>query len=401
MNKEVKRIFVVLFFYALSGGVFYNFQELWMVGNSLSTKSIGIVLSLCALLTVSTIFLCSNLIDRRKIKRFACTLLFLKTLILFALFLLNHSGLNVVIKLLIMADYVIDTEIYACVYPMISYITKNDKVYAMRGLVYSYAYYGGTLITSLLLGKTIGYLNINFNSYCLIASVLMLFAYLILKKTDIDKYSKTKKSTSGVAIFNKVLTKVKHDKITKNYLGFVLFGNASYNSINGLLLILLTSSLGFSASGASNFKLILGIIAVFLATLILEKLTFKNNYINLSIKFVGRLILFVLAFLTNNKFVFLIAIIFMRLLSESYSHITDAPYVNRFSADEQLAFCNLTEMVNYFSKAIGNFVCGMALAMGARYNFLFAFIFIFFQIIFAFRALKFYNLEKKEQQHDR
>ena len=397
MNKEVKRIFVVLFFYALAGGVFYNFQELWMVENNLSTKSIGIVLSLCALLTVSTIFLCSNFIDRKKIKKFSCILLLLKTIILLALFMLHNTGLNVLIKLLIMADYVIDTEVYACIYPMISYITKSDKIYAMRGLIYSYAYYGGTLITSLLLGKTISHLNINFNSYCFIAGILMLVAYLIMRKTDIDKYSKGKKSTSGVAIFNKVLNKAKHDKITRNYLGFVLFGNASYNSINGLLIILLTSSLGFSASGAFNFKLILGIIAVFLATLILEKLTFKNNYINLSIKFVGRLILFGLAFLTNNKLVFLIAIIFMRLLSESYSHITDAPYVNRFSADEQLAFNNLREMVNYLSKAIGNFFCGVALTLGTRYNFLFALIFIFFQIIFAFRALKFYNLEKKEK----
>jgi len=396
MNKDVKRIFIVLFFYALSGGVFYNFQELWMAENNLSTQTIGIVFSLCALLTVSTIFLCSNLIDRKKLKGFSCFLLLLKTLIIFALFLLHNSGLNVIIKFLIMADYVIDTEIYACIYPMVAYITKSDKIYAMRGIIYSYAYYGGTLLTSLLLGKTISALNINFNTYCLIGSILMLVSYIILKNTDLEKYYKKQKKDNSNEVFYQVLGKVKEDKITQNYLGFVLFGNASYNSINGLLILLLTSSLGFSASGASNFKLILGIIAVFLATLILEKLTFKNNYINISIKFVGRLILYLLAFLSNNKIFFLMAIIFVRLLSESYSHVTDAPYVNRFTADEQLAFCNLKEMVNYLSKAIGNLMCGIALAMGTRYNFLFALIFIVFQTFFAFKALKLYNKEKKE-----
>ena len=396
MNKDVKRIFIVLFFYALSGGVFYNFQELWMAENNLSTQTIGIVFSLCALLTVSTIFLCSNLIDRKKLKGFSCFLLLLKTLIIFALFLLHNSGLSVIIKFLIMADYVIDTEIYACIYPMVAYITKSDKIYAMRGLIYSYAYYGGTLLTSLLLGKTISALNINFNTYCLIGSILMLVSYIILKNTDLEKYYKKQKKDNSNEVFYQVLGKVKKDKITQNYLGFVLFENASYNSINGLLILLLTSSLGFSASGASNFKLILGIIAVFLATLILEKLTFKNNYINISIKFVGRLILYLLAFLSNNKIFFLMAIIFVRLLSESYSHVTDAPYVNRFSADEQLAFCNLKEMVNYLSKAIGNLMCGIALAMGTRYNFLFALIFIVFQTFFAFKALKLYNKEKKE-----
>lgn len=397
MNKEVKKIFIVLFFYALSGGVFYNFQELWMSENNLSTQTIGIVFSLCALLTVSTIFLCSNLIDRKKLKKFTCVLILLKTLIIFALFFLHNTGLNVIIKFLIMADYVIDTEIYACVYPMISYITKSDKVYAMRGLIYSYAYYGGTLLTSLLLGKTISNLNITFNTYCLIGSILMLIAFLILKNTDLDKYNKGNIKENSNQAFYRVIDKVKEDKITQNYLGFVLFGNASYNSINGLLILLLTTSLGFSASGASNFKLILGIIAVFLATLILEKWTFKNNYINIAIKFVGRLILYALAFLTNNKIIFLITIIFVRLLSESYAHVTDAPYVNRFSADEQLAFCNLKEMVNYLSKAIGNLLCGIALTLGTRYNFLFALIFIVIQTFFAFRALKLYNQEKKEQ----
>ena len=63
MNKEVKKIFWVLGLYALSGGVFYNFQELWMASNSLSVKTIGTVYSICALLSVSTIFLCSNLME--------------------------------------------------------------------------------------------------------------------------------------------------------------------------------------------------------------------------------------------------------------------------------------------------------------------------------------------------
>jgi len=85
----------------------------------------------------------------------------------------------------------------------------------------------------------------------------------------------------------------------------------------------------------------------------------------------------------------------MRLLAESYSHISEAPYVNRFSSDNQLAFCNLREMIGYFSKAIGNLLCGIAIAMGTRYNFLFALVFIIFQVIFGFNALR---LRKKENE---
>ena len=67
MNKEIKKLFVVLAFYSLSGGIFYNFQELWMAENNLSLRTISIVFSICALLTVSIIFLCSNLIRKEKL----------------------------------------------------------------------------------------------------------------------------------------------------------------------------------------------------------------------------------------------------------------------------------------------------------------------------------------------
>jgi len=397
MNKEVKKIFLVLAFYALSGGIFYNFQELWMADNNLSTQTIGIVYSLCALLSVSTIFLCSNLITKDKLKKFALVLILLKFIILLALFFLNSTGLNIIIKFLIMVDYVIDVEIWASIYPMISLITKNDKVYALKDLIYSYAYYGGIVLTSIFLGKTIMSLNINFNTYCLIGSILMLFAFIILYSTDLNKYSKNNIKEENITgnSLKKVINIIKNDDITQNYLVYHLTGSISYACLNGMLITLLTLNMGFSASSASNFKMILGIIAVFVATLILEKLTLKNDYINFSIKFIGRLVLYLLAFILNNKIIFLVAIIFMRLLAESYSHISEAPYVNRFSSDNQLAFCNLREMIGYFSKAIGNLLCGIAIAMGTRYNFLFALVFIIFQVIFGFNALR---LRKKENE---
>jgi len=393
MNKEVKKIFVVLALYALSGGIFYNFQELWMAENNLSTQTIGIVYSLCALLSVSTIFLCSNLISKEKLKKFSCVLLLLKFIILLALFFLNNTGLNVIIKFLIMLDYVIDVEIWACIYPMITLITKNDKIYALKDLIYSFAYYGGIIFTSFLLGTTILKLNINFNFYNLIGGMLMLIAYLVLRSTKLENYY-SKKENSKVNSLSTVLKIIKKDNVTQNYLMYHLTSAISYACINGMMITLLTANLNFSASAASYFKMILGIVAVFIGTLILEKLTLKNDYKNFSIKFIGRLLFYILAFICNNKIVFLIAIVFMRLLSESYSHVSEAPYVNRFSNDNQLAFCNLREMIGYFSKAIGNLLCGIAITMGTRYNFLFAAIFLIPAILYLFNALRLRLKEK-------
>ena len=68
MNKSINRLLFVLGIYSLAIGIYYNFLELWMAGNNLSIKTISIVLSLCSVLSVSIIFLCSNLVKKSKLK---------------------------------------------------------------------------------------------------------------------------------------------------------------------------------------------------------------------------------------------------------------------------------------------------------------------------------------------
>jgi len=396
MNKEVKRILIVLGLYALSGGLFYNFQELWLASNNLSTKTIGTVYSLCALLSVSTIFLCSNLIKQDKLKKFTCSLLLLKSIIIFSLFLLNNSGLNILIKFLIMMDYVADVEIYACIYPMITLITKNDKIYASRGIIYEISYYVAILLTGFLLGKTILLVNINYNFYLLLGAAAIFISFLVLKNTNLEQYYKKVKQNKDNTILKKLINKIKNDKISKNYLLFVFMGEISYYSISSLLITLLTNYLSFTPSSASIIILVLGILSTIVGTLILTKLTAKNDYINISIKYLGRFLTYLLAALTGSKIMILLAIIYMVLTSISYSHVTDAPYINRFDGEYQLSFCNLTEMIGYFSRSIGTFLCGYAIVINVRYIFVIALIFVALQLYFGYKALYLRNKEKKE-----
>lgn len=397
MNKEVKKILLVLGLYALSGGIFYNFQELWMAENNLSVKTIGTVFSLCAIISVSVIFLCSNLIKQEKLKKFTIILLLIKTIILFSLFLLNGTGLNVLIKFLIMVDYAADVEIYACIYPMITLINKDDKIYAARGIIYDLLYYIGSFLTGFILGKTLIGLNINYNIYCLLGAIIIFIALIVLVNTDLEKYYKKKpnEEKNDSDILFKLLKNIKDDKISHNYLLFIFTGDISYYTLNGLFLILLTKYLDFTPSNASNFNLILGILAVAVGSLILYKLTFKNNYINIGIKFIGRLITYLLAAIVSTKLTFLLAIIYTKITSDAYDHITSAPYINRFDGEYQMSFANLKSMVSYLSTAIGTFLCGIAISINIKYVFVICSIFITLQIIFAFNALHLRNIENK------
>lgn len=132
MNKQVKLILLSYIFFSLSCGIFYNFQELWMASNGLSLKTIGIVYSLCSLLSVSIIFLFSNLINQEKLKDFTCFLLVLKFITLFMLFILNNSNNLFLIKFIIMFDFVLKVVVSACIYPLLSIFDKSDKRLLLR-----------------------------------------------------------------------------------------------------------------------------------------------------------------------------------------------------------------------------------------------------------------------------
>lgn len=156
--------------------------------------------------------------------------------------------------------------------------------------------------------------------------------------------------------------------------------------------------MNFTEIFISNASVILGIGSVAVGSLVIAKLTFKNNYLNIFMKYGIRAFLYLLAILFNNKLTILLAFIFIELSSDAYLDITDAPYVNRYNNDEQLAFNNLKEMIEYVATAVGIFLCGIALLYGVRYIFLIGILFIMAQIAFAYLAL---NLKNQENVIDK
>lgn len=393
-KEDIIKIFIVLGLYSFAGGFFYNFNELWLAENNLSLKTISTVLSLCAIITVSVIFICSNIIKQHQIKKFTCILLLIKFISVFLLFILYKSGLNILIKFITIIDSAVDTQIYICLYPLISIIKKDDKLYAARSLIYDAMYYLAVIIVGILLGKTIWSLKITYNSYCFIASIFILISYFVLRKVDIEKYIK-KKDDNNQNDFKNIFKIIKKDKISLYYLLYVFTGNAAYYTILGMMMTTITEIIGYSPSYTSNLILGVGFLSVGIGYLILAKFTFKNDYINLSIKYGGRLLLYIIAFIINKKIIILIAMIFTEILSLSYSNITDAPYINRFEGKKQLEFSSIRSMLSYFSKAIGTLLCGLAFTLGIKINFFWASILVVFQLIFAFIAL---NLRNKENQ---
>lgn len=397
MKKDIIKLFAVIALYALSGGMFYSFEELWMIDNMLSIRTVGIVFSLCSVVSVSLIFLCSNLIRQKYLKKFVLFLLMLKSLLLLSLFMLNGSGYSVLIKFIIIIEYAIDSEIFACFYPLLSMIKKDDKIYARRGLINSGFDYFSVLLGGFLVGKEILGIVFNYNTIVFLSFFCVVISFLILLTIPFEKYL-SNEDKKEYNLLTKLVQNLNKDKISLNYLLFVLVGNISYYGILGLKTTLFTNDLGFSLQSFSVFSVVVGIIAVFIGALILEKFTFKNNYINAFIKYGFRAVLYFIAIILSNKSVYFISLLYILLITESYTHVLDAPFINRFDDKFQLAFSNLREMFSYFGIAIGTFFCGILLTYDIKFNFVFALIFCILQVLFLFIAI---NLKEKEDNCDR
>jgi hypothetical protein len=348
---------------------------------------------LCAIISVSVIFLSSNLVKQKNLKKFSIALFILKFFVLFTLFLLNKTGLNILIKFLVMIDYSVDVLIGVTIYPMISIIKKNDKLYAKKDLIYSFLYYIGAIIVSLILGKVFLGFKIDYNFYCLLGAISILGSVITLLTLDLNKYITIEEDKEENNMYD-LLRFIKKDKISQQYLLFGFNSSVSYDAISVLMLTILVKNYNILPSHANILILVVGICSSLLGMLVMSLFTFKNNYINISIKYLTRTLLYIVTFISNFKTLFLIAILFTRLSSDSYGHISDAPYVNRIDNKYQFAFCNLKEMVGYLGVALGVFLSGLVISDSIRYIFLISSLFSTFQLIAAYRAI---YLKEKEK----
>ena len=393
MNKDIKRILWVTALYSFAGGLFYNFIELWLLGNSFSTSEVSFIYSIGALVTAIGIMVFSYVIKQKNIQNFALGLLIIKAIIFYLMYQINGMGFKSIISILFIIDFVIDTEIYILLYPMISSIKKDDKLYATRGLTYEAFYYIAFFISGMLIGKKLLTYKFTYNSYAIIGTFILFIAVVILLDVDLDKYIKKSKKTinNSTSSLIKALKDIKKDKVSILYLLFVFFANISRFCILAFTMIIFTKYLNFESGFASNLRLVFNIASVLLASIALRKLTFKNNYINIFIKYGIRVILYLVALLYFNNTTLLIAIAYTLISISSYTHTIDAPYINRYEKDEQIAFLNLKEVINYASRAIGYLVCGLCIAVSLKMNLLVSLIFSLISITFACTASYYIN----------
>ena len=384
--KEENKILIMLAFFSISAGLWGNFRQLWLQDNNFMVTDISNIISIGTFISVIIIALIGKYVKLDKLKNMLVIVLITKFINMIWLYLLNQTISTELIKLLIIIDIVTEYIIITSIYPLITTIVKTGTIYSKRRLTEYLFRDIGILFGGLFIGKSIAGLLINYNICLLIANAFLALALIVLLNIKVNNSKNEKlEELSAKDIFK--------DKILILYSIYTLIGTIAMSTALGLKMITLTNYFKFSDSVATNYLLIVGLLADIFGIIALKYLTPKNDYITVTIKFGIRFLAYAIAFISNNMMITLIAITWSIFISTSYENICDAVYINRLDNKYQLNFSNICHIIRFLGEAIGVFLCGLMYEKGLRYMFGLSAVFIIFQLILGYYMI---HLRRKE-----
>lgn len=386
-SKAENKILIMLAFFSVSKGLWENFKQLWLQDNNLDVTQISQILSMASLCCVIALIIFSQKLSLDKIKGVLTFSFLSKAICLLLLYLSNHTGQTNIINFLVTLDTIFEMIIIISIYPFIVTIKKDDKLYSKRKLVEYLFSDIGILIGGVFIGKTVGNILINYNFCLLISIVFLILSFIIILNIKVEKVE-----TKQISLKEAVRYILKN-RIVKIYTVFYLIGNIAMKTGLGLKMLMLTNIFEFSDGNATKYLLIVGLCADIIGILALKYFTLKNDYINITIKFGIRFLLYTISFITNNFIICFVAITWSILISTAYENICDAPYINRVQNDYQMIFTNARHIIKLIGTSIGLYFAGITYKMGIRYMLGLSAFFMIFQLIISYYLI---YLRRKE-----
>lgn len=389
--KEENKMLIMLAFFSISVGLWGNFRQLWLQDNNFAVTNISNILSIGTFISCVIIALIGKYVKLDKLKNMLVIVLIVKLINMIWLYTLNHTMYIQLINLSIIIDIVTEYIIITSIYPLITTIVKTETIYSKRRLTEYLFRDIGILFGGIFIGKSIEGLVVNYNICLLIANIFLLFSFTVLLNIKVNNSTNNKHEDIS-------LKNIFKDKILNLFSLYVLIGTIAMSTALGLKMLTLTNYFKFSDNVATNYLLIVGLLADIFGIIALKYLTPKNDYITITIKFGIRFFAYVIAFISNNIVISLIAITWSIFISTSYENICDAVYINRLENKYQLSFSNICHIIRFLGEAIGVYLCGLMYEIGLRYMLGLSALFMIAQISIAYYMI---YLRKREKDLNR
>lgn len=379
----------MLCLFAISIGLWGNFRQLWLAENLLSAEEIAKTMSYASILTVLYLIYYTNVVSINKLKLGVGISLFLKTIVTVGLFLVNGKGDIHLIKFLFFVDIACENMILSSIYPFLISYQQKEEIYGKKSVVEFASKTIGVLLGSILFGRTFGHILVNYNGCLMISIVFLILSLCTLIFINEEDHKKVECSNRGLISY------LKGEKLVKLYLIYTILTQISYYIVFGLNMLIITNFAGLSPSQATWFILIFSLLASIFGKLALNRLRSKNDYINFSVKFLGRMILYILIFITNNYKVLLVGIAYILLTSAAYDYVINGFVNEQIKEQYTLGFTVVQYIISRVGEAIGVFLAGIMYIHGFRYIYLLASLFMIIQIVLGMYLI---SMKRKKRQ---
>ena len=289
--KSQNQILIMLAFFSISVGLWGNFRQLWLQDNNFSVSHISNIISIGTFISVILIALIGRYVTLNKLKTTLVFVLIIKFINMLALYFLNETNKIGIIRLTIIIDIAMEYIIITSIYPLITMIIKDNTIYSKRKLTEYLFRDVGILFGGIFIGKSIAGILVNYNMCLIISNIFLVISLITMINIKINHTEeKIDKSNSMIKYILK-------SKILILYLLDMFIGTIAMSTALGLKMLTLTNYFSFSDSVATNYLLIVGLIADVIGIAALKYLTSKNDYLTITIKFGIRFIGYVIAFI--------------------------------------------------------------------------------------------------------
>lgn len=387
--KDENKILVMLAFFSISLGLWGNFRQLWLEDNNFSVTQISQIISIGTFISIIGIALIGKFVTVNKLKKSLVFIMIVKFINMLIMYFLNGTSNLELIRFNVVFDIVMEYMIVTSIYPLITIIVKSNTIYSKRKLTEYLFRDIGIFVGGIFIGKKILGILIDYNICLIISNVFLVISIITMINIKVN-YIEEKENEKKLLI--KFILK---SKIIIIYLIDVFIGAVSMKTALGLKMLTLTNYFEFSDGFATNYLLVIGLTADLIGIVALKYLTPQNDYLTITIKFGIRFLAYVIAFLSNNIIIILLAMTWSLLISTAYENICDGVYINRVESKYQLTFANIRYIIKFFGEAIGVFFCGLMYEIGLRYMFGLSAIFMVLQIGIAYYLIYLRKMEKR------
>lgn len=368
---------------SISFGLWEDFQQLWLENYGFAVESIANILGWANIISA---IICVIAIWRTKVhqlKYFTGAVILAQIIALMVLFISHNAPeMAPIVRVFATIDAVCQQLAFISIWPLMAAYRKDEDTYgAIRLAEYVFRDLG-VLMGGLFIGRTIGNFVVGYNTFLGMALTGTILAFITLTAIDSIKPTSTKSDS-----FSAIIKQIVHDKMLLLYFGYHFIGRIALTMALGLKMLIFTNILSFTAGAAVNYLLALSILADIIGVVCLRWLTPRNDYFTVSLKFGGRVLMYLAAFLTNSPFVILAAMTFAIILSKAFDNRTEAPYMIRIKCQGQFCINGLRRAVRTVATAIGMAAVGAIYSFGFRYVMVVAAVFTLIQTVIAYALI--------------